>query len=55
MSRGKRKPSRADYKGLQRNTPVDVSYPPGAGPGQLRVSTTKPELRRKLNNEGGTT
>ena len=55
MSRRKRRPSSADYKALQRNTPVGVRHPPGAGPGQLRVTTTKPELRRKNNEEEGGT
>ena len=53
MSR--RKPSSAEYKELQRNTPVGVRYPPGAGRPQLRVTTTKPELRRKNNEEEGGT
>jgi hypothetical protein len=48
------KPSRADYKALQRDTPIGVRYPPGVGRAQLRVATTKPELRRKKNNEKGT-
>jgi hypothetical protein len=39
MSR--RKPSKADYKALQRNSPVGVRYPPGRGRAEIRVPSAK--------------
>jgi hypothetical protein len=50
----RRKLSPKDWAAVERGRPV-TTYPQGGGRAQLRVATTKPQLRRrKKNNEGGT-
>jgi hypothetical protein len=51
MSR--RKLSKADYKALNRDTPIGVRYPPGGGRAELRVPNKRQRRRRKRDNEGG--
>jgi hypothetical protein len=43
----RRKLSKADYKALNRATPIGVRYPPGDGPPELRVPSARERRRRR--------
>jgi hypothetical protein len=47
----RRKLSKADYKALNRGTPIEVRYPPGGGRAEIRVPSKRQRRRRK--REGG--
>jgi len=51
MSRRKRKPSKADYKALQRNSPLGVRFPPDGGSAEPRMQRQS-RSQRKRDNEG---